>query len=174
MRVDVDELRSNSHVQIGPRSSVRHWKHVLRARLSDDAVRERVYELLAEQKRFAGKPGLSVRSKVWFVADDQHAFGSGLTNLLERIDRLGTLTGAARSSNMSYRRAWDLIEDAERHLGKKLVIPRSGGLGGGGSVLSPEGRRLLDVFKRVDREVAGYADERFSAYLREEAADGQV
>ena len=174
VRGDADELRSNSHIQVRPGASLRHWKRVLHNKLNDSAVREGVYNLLAEQKRFVSKPGLSVRSKVWFVADDQHAFGSGLTDLLERIDHLGTLTEAARSSNISYRRAWDLIKDAEKHLGKKLIIPHSGGLGGGGSLLSPEGRRLLDVFKRVNREVAGYADQRFAAYSREEVTDGQV
>ena len=173
VRGDADQLRSNAHIRVNPGADPRHWKRALRGKVGDTALRDGVCDILADQKRFVSTPGLTVRSKVWFVAGDEHAFGSGLTSLLENIDRLGTLTGAARAGKISYRRAWDLIKSAEKHLGRRIIIPQTGGAGGGGSILAPHGRRLLEVFKRVNQEVAAYADARFAAHLYGEETDGQ-
>ena len=174
IRDDADQLRSNSHVRVCPGGKVRDWRRALRGKLGDGVLRDKVCDLLAAQKRFVSKPGLTVRSKVWFVAGDEHAFGSGLTSLLQNVDRLGTLAEAARSAKISYRRAWDLIKSAEKHLGKRIIIPQSGGVGGGRSILSPHGRRLLDVFKRVNDEVAAYADTRFVAHFYGEDNDERL
>jgi len=104
---------------------------------------------------------LTIRSKVWLVANESRAFGTGLASLLENIDQFGSLTRAARQAGMSYRYAWKLIKDAERHVGTRLTVPHPGGSGGGGSDLSPEGRRLLVAFRRISREVATFAESRF-------------
>ncbi len=173
VRGDADQLRANAHIRVNPGADPRNWKRILRTKVPDAAVRDKVCDILADQKQYVSTPGLTVRSKVWFVAGDEHAFGAGLTSLLENIDRLGTLTGAARASKISYRRAWDLIKSAEKHLGRRIIIPQTGGVGGGGSVLAPHGRRLLEVFKRVNQEVADYADARFAAHLYGEESDGQ-
>jgi len=105
--------------------------------------------------------GLTVRSKVWFVIDELHAFGSGLAGLLEGIDRLGTLSQAALGTGMSYRYAWKLIKNAEKHAGTRLTVPQPGGAGGGRSKLSADGRQFLAAFQRISQEVASFADSRF-------------
>ena len=46
---------------------------------------------------------------------------------------------------------------------------RAGGAGGGGSGLSPQGRRLLELFERLNRDVAAHADALFARYMREGA-----
>ncbi len=71
---------------------------------------------------------------------------------------------AARGAQMSYRHAWDLINVANKHLGKKLILPQSGGVSGGRSVLSVQGRQVLEMYKLISKEVAAYADARFAAY----------
>ena len=105
---------------------------------------------------------LAIRSKVWLVVDELHAFGSGLASLLENIDQLGTLSQAARRTGMSYRYAWKLIKNAEKHVGTRLTVPQPGGSGGGRSELSVDGRKLLAAFQRISQEVASYAESRFS------------
>ena len=79
------------------------------------------------------------------------------------MDRQGTLCQAARATRMSYRHAWNSIRNAEKHLGKRLIEPHVGGVGGGGTTLSPDGRYLLETFKRLNEEVAAFANERFAA-----------
>jgi molybdate transport system regulatory protein len=107
-------------------------------------------------------------TKVWLEVDDMHIFGSGLAGLLDNIDHLGTLTAAANKSNMSYRHAWNLVRRAEGHLGRQLVHRRPGGPGGGHSALSPAARHLLQSFRMIKNEIAGYADERFAALFSQE------
>ena len=161
-RQDREELRASSHIAISADANTRNWKNVLRARLSDPELADRLLGIILEQQRFLCGPEIRVRSRIWFMVGTQRVFGSGLARLLESIDRLGSLTEAAKATKISYRRAWDLIKEAEGGLGSRLIIPRAGGAGGGGSVLSEDGRRLLEVFKVLSRDVAALVDTRFA------------
>jgi molybdate transport system regulatory protein len=111
---------------------------------------------------------MNVRTKVWFTTGNRHAFGDGLAGLLQNVERYGTLSRSARESGMSYRHAWNLVRNAETHLKKRLIVKHPGGAGGGHSELSRDGRRLLKAFHHLTRDVARYADSRFSELLAEE------
>lgn len=167
-RNDVAALRSQAHLHVGPGGSVRAWKRVLRAKLPGNTAREAICDLLAEQKRFLSSASPAVRTKVWFVFGEEHTFGVGLACLLENVDHHGTLRQAARAARISYRRAWDLIKSAEKHLGKPLLVAQPGGAGGGRSELSREGRQMLGAFNRVNAEVAAFADRRAAVLLEKE------
>ena len=98
-------------------------------------------------------PSLSVRSKVWFVVDELHAFGTGLAHLLDNIEQLGTLSQAARRTGMSYRYAWGLIKKAEAKLGEPLIEASKGGrLGGGSSVITELGTSFIEDFERIQEQ----------------------
>jgi len=120
-----------------------------------------------------GAPVLAVRSKVWFVRDGEHAFGPGLARLLQGVERHGSLRAAARAERMSYRHAWAELRHAERALGTPLILRRAGGVGGGGSTLSDDGRRMLELFDRVSKETAEHADACFACMVKG-APDGAV
>ena len=171
IRSDVDLLRSQAHLRVGASASNRQWRRVLRGKLPDRSLREAVCEVLSEQKRYLGGSELTARTKVWLEVDGMHAFGSGLAQLLEGVARTGTLQEAARAAHISYRHAWDMIKSAEKHLGKELILPQPGGIGGGRSALAADGRHLLEVFRRLNREVAAFTDARFAACQQEESPD---
>ncbi len=162
VRDDADLLRENADVQIAAGFSMRDCRRMLRARVPDSALREAVCDIFVDQNRYLAGPSPVVRSKVWFTVGDMHAFGSGLARLLEAIERTRTLTDAAKEMQMSYRHAWKMLRTAERHLGRKLILPRTGGFGGGGTTLSDDGRMFLDVFQRLNRDVAAFTDKRFA------------
>jgi molybdate transport repressor ModE-like protein len=63
--------------------------------------------------------------------------------LLKEIDNHGSLKLAAEKTNVSYRKAWNMIKFAENLLGFHLVQKHRGGKDGGFSLLSPEGKNLL-------------------------------
>jgi len=109
---------------------------------------------------------LAVRSKIWLVAGRDHAFGTGLARLLRSIEESGTLRQAARASDVSYRHAWNMIRKAESHLGRRLIIARPGGAGGGGTCLSEAGKQLLEVFTHLEHEVSAYASARFDNLMQ--------
>jgi molybdate transport system regulatory protein len=159
-RADAALLRSRAHIRVGPGASIRDWRRVLRRKLTRPALAGAVCDLLVDQQRFLSRTGPRVRTKVWLVADGMHAFGSGVARLLEAVDQCGTLREAARAARMSYRHAWDLIRNAEKHLGNPLIIPHAGGRGGGRTSLSPYGKHMLDMFQQLNRDVAAFAERR--------------
>lgn len=169
-RRDRNLLTAHAHIRLDTASSVHDWTAWLATRLPIDDTYEQVCTVLAAQRAYAC--GVRVRSKIWFTAGDERVFGFGLANLLEAVERQGTLTGAARVLEISYRHAWGMLKGAERHLGQPLILPHPGGSGGGATQLSSTGRHLLDVFQRVNAEVAAYADDRFRELYRDDEANG--
>jgi len=160
-RKDAGALCRAAQLRVTADASRTDWRRVLKNSTCPQAQGRAVCDALAAQQRylFGVRPG--VRTKVWVQACGLRIFGSGLAQLLEQIDKTQTLQGAADATKMSYRHAWDLICSAERHWGQKLVHRRPGGAHGGVSTLSDEGRRILEMFRTLDRDVAAYADRRF-------------
>lgn len=81
------------------------------------------------------------------------ALGPGKADLLEAIKHSGSISAAAKSLGMSYRRAWLLVETMNHCFGQPLVSSAKGGKGGGGAAVTEEGLRLLAAFRRMQEEV---------------------
>jgi len=78
------------------------------------------------------------------------AIGPGKIALLEAIDRTGSITAAAKSLEMSYRRAWLLLDEVNRSLSELAVDSAQGGERGGGTTLTPVGKRLIELYRRIE------------------------
>ena len=98
----------------------------------------------------------AVTKIVFFDDDGQKFFGEGPARLLRGIEEKGSLRGAALAMEMAYTKALTIIKNAENALGFPLVIRVTGGKSGGGSVLTPEGKRWLRQYER-------YRDDCFKA-----------
>lgn len=88
------------------------------------------------------------RLKLWVEQDGKLVLSDYRVRLLSLIDETGSLAEAAQRMELSYRRAWGKIREIEENLGVKLVESAAGGAGGGGSRLTGEGRRLVDLYRR--------------------------
>jgi molybdate transport system regulatory protein len=77
--------------------------------------------------------------------------GPGKIALLEEIARHGSISAAGRALRMSYRRAWELVEDLNRHMGTPVVAAVTGGSGGGGARLTDEGAALVAAYRAIER-----------------------
>ncbi len=77
--------------------------------------------------------------------------GPGKIALLEEIARHGSISAAGRALRMSYRRAWELVEDLNRHLGTPVVAAITGGSGGGGARLTEAGAALVAAYRAIER-----------------------
>lgn len=73
------------------------------------------------------------------------ALGPGKVGLLQAIHRHGSISKAAREMDMSYRRAWLLVDTMNSCFTADLVVTSTGGRGGGGAVVTDVG---LDVIRR--------------------------
>jgi len=80
------------------------------------------------------------------------AVGPGKIALLEAIAQTGSISAAARHLGMSYRRAWGLVDDLNRHLDKPAVEAAPGGKHGGRATLSPTGYKLISLYRDIERE----------------------
>jgi len=97
--------------------------------------------------------------KLWLETEKGYVFGEGTFNLLDRIERFGTISKAASSMNMSYRQAWGILKKIESRLGESLVETRRGGAHGGGrTTLTPLGREALRQYL-TEREAVQRAKE---------------
>jgi molybdate transport system regulatory protein len=88
------------------------------------------------------------RAKLWVEKDGRIVLSDYRVRLLRLVDETGSLSEAAAQMHLSYRRAWGKLREIEQNLGVKLVDSAVGGPGGGGSRLTDEGRRLIDLYDR--------------------------
>ena len=92
-------------------------------------------------------PSLSVRIDL----DTEGRIGPGKIQLLENIRKLGSISAAGRAMDMSYKRAWDLVDEINRICRQAAVERQTGGKNGGGAVLTPFGTSLVARYRRIER-----------------------
>ena len=80
------------------------------------------------------------------------ALGPGKVRLLELVAATGSISAAARAMDMSYRRAWLLVDAMNRTFQDPVVSTRGGGAGGGGASVTPFGLELIDCFRAMEHE----------------------
>ena len=96
-----------------------------------------------------------LRLKLQLSCGDGYALGPGKANLLDAIGREGSISAAGRALGMSYRRAWALVEEMNRHFRAPLVESARGGAGGGGAGLTDLGRAVLGEYRALESLVRG-------------------
>lgn len=94
-------------------------------------------------------PGYHCRGRIWIEKDGQTFVGFGRIVLLERIAEYGSISKAAKSMQMSYKHAWDLVDSMNRNAQTPLVAKSTGGKGGGGAVLTESGERIVRDFREL-------------------------
>ena len=92
---------------------------------------------------------------------DAKCFGPGVAQLLHAVQELRSLRAAALSMDMAYSKAWTIIKNSEKALGFSLLDSTTGGKGGGGAALTPEGARLLRAYDTFCARLHDAADELF-------------
>jgi molybdate transport system regulatory protein len=95
-------------------------------------------------------PSLSVRIDL----DHRERIGPGKIQLLEKIDEFGSISAAGRAMDMSYKRAWDLVDEINRICRQAAVERQTGGKNGGGAVLTPFGTSLVARYRKIERDAA--------------------
>lgn len=96
------------------------------------------------------RPNLRIR----VVFGDHEMIGPGKAELMERIDRCGSIAAAGREMGMSYKRAWELVGTLNAMFRDPVIESTRGGPGGGGAVLTPAGREILTIYRTFERSAA--------------------
>ncbi len=114
-------------------------------------------------KKRQGQPGW--QGRVWLEGRDGTFIGYGRAVLLDRIKEHGSISKAAKSMDMSYKHAWDLLKSMNNQAGTALVATSRGGVGGGGAHLTPSGEELLAYFWQTEQ--------RFNRFMERETVRWQ-
>ena len=101
-------------------------------------------------RTFHPKPELQIR----LVSGHDIVLGPGKADLLAAIQDLGSITAAAKSLGISYKKAWQLLVTMNRHFPEPLVDTEVGGNQRGGAVLTPYGRDVLTLYRALERRIA--------------------
>ena len=108
-------------------------------------------------------PSLSVRIDL----DREGRIGPGKIQLLEHIRECGSISAAGRAMDMSYKRAWDLVDEINRICRQSAVERQTGGKNGGGAVLTPLGLSLVTRYRKIEREAEKAARKELQALRNE-------
>ena len=98
-----------------------------------------------------------LKLKAQFLCGQEGAIGPGKADLLDAIDREGSISAAGRALGMSYRRAWLLVDAMNRCWKERLVDTSSGGGRLRGARLTPLGREVLRGYRALEEHLTAEA-----------------
>lgn len=87
------------------------------------------------------------------VAKESIFFGPGPQNLLQTIEKTGSVRHACSQLKMSYSKGWKLIRKIEDNLGFEVISRKQGGKEGGGAELTPKGKDFLLRYNQFEKEL---------------------
>ena len=101
---------------------------------------------------------IKVGGKIWLESEAGRFFGPGPMELLEKIEETGSISNAAKAMNMSYKKAWELINHLNEQTNFPMVVPQAGGEKGGGSTLTFEGIELIKHYAALRKRFKAFLD----------------
>jgi molybdate transport system regulatory protein len=104
-----------------------------------------------------------IGGKLWLECNGKKFFGPGPVELLTLIEQTGSINQAAKEMNMSYKKAWEIINALNELVVRPLVITHSGGEKGGGSSITEDAKKLIEYHQQLRQ--------RFEAFLEKETSE---
>lgn len=107
----------------------------------------------------------AIKIKIQITNNNQIAFGPGKAQLLEAINQLGSISAAAKSMNMSYKRAWDLVAVMNASFKSPLVTTAVGGSQGGYTALTDTGHQVLQTYNAAIKNADQYIQRELANFI---------
>ena len=98
------------------------------------------------------KVSFNADGRIWISTPQGKLVGKGRIELMEKIKELGSIRQAALAMQMSYRQAWQLIDDMNSKAQTPLVISNRGGKGGGSASVTEKGEQLIALFHSFNKK----------------------
>lgn len=94
-----------------------------------------------------------IKFKYWIEVDAKKFYGPGPHELLQKIETVGSLSKAADQMQMSYKKAWEMIQRLNKHADEPLVIMKKGGAKGGGAEITPRGHAIMKAYQLLQTKI---------------------
>lgn len=107
-----------------------------------------------------------IKSRIWIESDNNVLLGEGRVHLLKAIQDTGSLSKAAKSLKISYKKAWQLLDSVNKSAKKPVTINSIGGKGGGGAELTEYGKSLIEAFDEINRNCWAFLDKQLKKIER--------
>ncbi len=99
-----------------------------------------------------------IKSRIWIESEQGVFLGEGRVRLLKAIAQTGSLRKAANALEMSYKKAWKLMDSMNKTAQKPLVVTTTGGKGGGGASLTTYGEEIINTFDQINQKCWDFLD----------------
>jgi molybdate transport system regulatory protein len=103
--------------------------------------------------------GKQLRIRCWIDIDGERFFGPGRAELLQLILDTGSISKAAKSMGMSYKKAWAMVDELNAWGKKPYVVAHKGGQKGGGTELTKTGMKVLQAYQKLARQLSTISKE---------------
>ena len=91
--------------------------------------------------------------KIKIEVHDNFNIGPGKITLMEAIISCGSISSAAKTMGMSYRKAWKLVNEINNASKTKVILTNTGGKGAGGTKVSADGISFIKAFRNIEKKV---------------------
>jgi len=98
-----------------------------------------------------------LRIRCWITLDQEKFFGPGRLQLLTLIESEGSLSKAAQQMGMSYKKAWDMVNDLNSRGSQPYVLLKKGGEKGGGAEITRHAELLISRFRVLEENLENLA-----------------
>ena len=99
-----------------------------------------------------------IKSRIWIETEGNVLLGEGRVQLLKAIDETGSLSKAAKTLNLSYKKAWHLLDSVNKSSKKPVTTNSIGGKSGGGTQLTNYGKTLITTFDEINKNCWTFLD----------------
>jgi molybdate transport system regulatory protein len=99
----------------------------------------------------ATEPAPQLKVKIQLIIGEEIALGPGKADLLDAIEKTGSISAAARAMGLSYRRAWQLVDTMNRRFRAPVVEAGRGGIERGGAKVTAFGVEVLAQYRQLQQ-----------------------
>jgi len=108
----------------------------------------------------------SLNPRFRLMAGDEIALGPGKADLLEAVAQTGSIAEAARQLDLSYMRAWSMIQTMNQSFQEPVVEKNRGGEAHGGATVTEFGQKLLKLYRQMEAKAAKATAKESAALLK--------
>ncbi|WP_299098267.1 winged helix-turn-helix domain-containing protein [uncultured Winogradskyella sp.] len=104
---------------------------------------------------------MEIKSRLWIEKEGKPFIGFGRINLLKQVDETASISAAAKALKMSYKKAWNLLNEIETLAEQPVLVKNIGGKNGGGTQVTDYGKSLILQFETLNQNCINFLEEEY-------------